>query len=461
MRRGCGTALFGLALLLAGCAAVQNLPVNIPISGTAPIASPGAATDVYSDDLLIGLSFSGGGTRAAAFSHGALIAFDETMLPPRAGGGRLIDRIDFVSGVSGGSVAAAYFGLKQRAALTDFKERFLLRNAEEELNTQINLATLGLALGGGVNGDRRLSQWLDRNLFEGATFGDLRKVRRPRIWINASDIYNRTPFVFGATAFGALCSDINAYPLSDGVAASAAVPIVFAPVVIESYSDRCNTPLPPAVQRARRNPQSAPLLRDFAEGIGHYRDGSMKYVKLLDGGLVDNFGLSGFTIARLAAEKPYEPMSPEQAVKIRRGMFLVIDAGRGPSGNWATTLEGPGGTEIIFASADTAIEAGMNASFTAFKALTLDWQQQLIRWRCSLSGPERARLGAKPGWNCKDLKFFIGRVGFDQFSGERGKELNVVPTRFKLPPEQVDLLIAAGRDAVRGSDAYRAFLGSL
>src|SRR5262245_6004405 len=193
MRRGCGTALAGLALLLAGCATVQNLPVNIPISGSAPIASPGAANDVYSDDLLIGLSFSGGGTRAAAFSHGALTAFDEAMLPPRAGGGRLIDRIDFVSGVSGGSVAAAYFGLKQRAALADFKERFLLRNAEEELNTQLNLGTLGLALGGGVNSDRRLSQWLDQNLFGGATFGDLRKVRRPRIWINASDIYNRTP----------------------------------------------------------------------------------------------------------------------------------------------------------------------------------------------------------------------------------------------------------------------------
>jgi NTE family protein len=36
-----------------------------------------------------------------------------------------------------------------------------------------------------------------------------------------------------------------------------------------------------------------------------------------------------------------------------------------------------------------------------------------------------------------------------------------VPTRFRLPPEQVDLLIEAGREAVRGSATYRAFVGSL
>jgi NTE family protein len=423
----------------------------------------GVPSEAYNDDLLIGISFSGGGSRAAAFSFGALTAMDETMLPQREGGGRLIDRIDFVSGVSGGSVTAAYFGLKQRAALVDFREKFLLRNAEEELNTQLNLATLGMALGGGVNGDRRFSQWLDQNLFGGATFGDIRAVRRPRIWINASDIYNRTPFVFGATAFGALCSDISAYPLSDAVAASAAVPIVFSPVVIESFGGRCNIPLPSAVERARNNPQAPPLLRDFAEALEHYRDGSMKYVKLLDGGLVDNFGLSGFTIARLAAEtdKPYEPMSPQQAVKIRRGMFLVIDAGRGPAGDWANTLAGPAGPEIVMASADTAIGAGMNASYIAFETLTLDWQQKLIRWRCSLAPAERARLGVKPGWNCRDLKFFVGRVSFDQFSGARAAELNAIPTRFKLSPESADLLINAGREAVRNSAPFRAFVGSL
>ena len=41
----------------------------------------------------------------------------------RATRGRMIDCVDFVSGVSGGSVTAAYYGLKKRAALDDFRER--------------------------------------------------------------------------------------------------------------------------------------------------------------------------------------------------------------------------------------------------------------------------------------------------------------------------------------------------
>jgi NTE family protein len=281
------------------------------------------------------------------------------------------------------------------------------------------------------------------------------------VWINASDIYNRTPFVFGQTAFNALCSDLNSYPIADAVAASSAVPVAFAPVIIESYGGKCTTPLPAKVERAVRDVNANPMLRSFALAISRYRDGSMKYVKLLDGGLVDNYGLSGFTIARLAADRPYEPMTPEQAVKIRRSMFLLIDAGRGPSGNWASKLEGPRGAELVAAAADTAIDASVRASYTAFQQVIHEWQRQLIGWRCSLPPAERKRLGVKPGWNCRDLKFFVGRVDFAQFTGERAAALNVIPTRFRLPPEQVETLIEAGREATRSSPAYRAFVGSL
>jgi NTE family protein len=35
------------------------------------------------------------------------------------------------------------------------------------------------------------------------------------------------------------------------------------------------------------------------------------------------------------------------------------------------------------------------------------------------------------------------------------------PLRFKLPPEQVDDVIAAGRDVLRASPTLRAFAGSM
>jgi NTE family protein len=60
--------------------------------------------------LLI-LAFSGGGTRAAAFAYGVL---EELAATPVVLGGRprrLLDEVDLISAVSGGSFTAAYYGL--------------------------------------------------------------------------------------------------------------------------------------------------------------------------------------------------------------------------------------------------------------------------------------------------------------------------------------------------------------
>ena len=103
----------------------------------------------------------------------------------------------------------------------------------------------------------------------------------------------------------------------------------------------------------------------------------------------------------------------------------------------------------------------MHASYTAFNGTMLEWQGALIRWRCSLSESQRQQLGVPANWNCRDVKFFVTRVGFDQLGLERAAALDAVPTSFRLPPEQVDTVIAAGRDALRANPTYGAFLKSL
>jgi NTE family protein len=440
---------------LAGCATVYNLPGNAPLG--AALADNNIARDIpnYEDDSLLALSFSGGGTRAAAFSFGVLQELDRAR-SGAAGTKTLLDRVDFVSGVSGGSVTAAYFGLKRRAALNDFRERFLLRNAEEGLKTQVSLGNIGRALAGGVN-NSQFTDWLDQNLFNGARFDALPEERRPRVWINASDIYNRTPFVFGKSTFDALCSDISSYRVAEAVAASAAVPLAFAPIVLETYPGGCSAPLPPWLDRVRNDPNAQPLLKSYAEAQARYRDGSMRYVKLLDGGLVDNYGLSGISVGLLAAQRPYEPLTERQAARLRRVLFLVVDAGRGISGDFAQTLEGPNGVELVSAAADTAIDASVRSSYAAFSALANDWNGRLKRWRCGLSAADRSRLGVGANWKCGDVTFYVERLSFDQLGAERAGILNAIPTRFSLPPEQVDELIAGGADALRQSSAYQAF----
>jgi NTE family protein len=452
------------ASLLVACAQViHNEPINQPLVPGAPLAAElGSGTaDVNTDDTIIALSFSGGGTRAAAFAFGVLNGLDETPAPGVASGGSLLDRVDFVTGVSGGSVLAAYYGLKKRKALADFKQRFLLRNAEENLQMNLSLLNIAKGLQGGVNDPTVFPRWLDDNLFEHATFKTLLQQRRPYIWINASDVYNRTPFIFGRVTFGALCSDLSSYPISTAVAASAAVPVIFAPVVIEGYPGHCPIPLPPWVDRVRANPDAAPLLRLFANAMARYHSGEVRYVKLLDGGMVDNYGLAGFTIARLLSTTPYGPLEPQQAVRLRRLLFVVADSGRAPSGAWAQTVEGPSGVNLITAASDTATESGAVGSYSAFQDAMADWQEALINWRCKLSAAERHNLGAPAGWSCRDVKIFLGRLAFDQLGPQRAAQLNAIETAFKLSPGQVELAIAAGRDALKTSSVFNAFLTSI
>src|SRR4029077_19552902 len=71
--------------LLVSCAQIHNDPINQPLlTATAPSVELGAGVETYYDDTVVALSFSGGGTRAAAFSYGVLTGFDEAPTPGRA-----------------------------------------------------------------------------------------------------------------------------------------------------------------------------------------------------------------------------------------------------------------------------------------------------------------------------------------------------------------------------------------
>ena len=440
-----------LALLLADCATFSP-PANAPVpEGSSPMAQL-SPPDVGGDTAMA-LAFSGGGTRAAAFAFGVLRGVDQ--LPTRDQRNYL-DQVVFVSGVSGGSVTAAYFGLKGRSALNDFRERFLIRNAEEDLKTSVNLRNIVQGLDGGVNNSSRFSGWLDRNLFDQATLGDLFQPGKPIVWINASDLYNRTPFLFSPITFAALCSDIGKYPLSKAVAASAAVPVAFVPMVLESFSGACTAPLPPWVDRVLADRNAGAQVRAFANALTRYRDPKqIKYVKLADGGITDNFGLSGLVIARAAAEKPYMPLAPEKAVRLRRFIFVVVNAGQAPEGDWARTIDGPAGAEMLNAVTDTAMNSAVRSGFDAFRLSIREWEDAIRKWRCSLPAAEARRLGASTDWRCSNFKFEIAEVGFDLFDPQRAAKLSAIPTRFKLPTEDVDFLIQSGSEAVLNHPVFK------
>ena len=164
-RLAASVACLGGVLALTACAGfgLRNAPINSALTDEALAAPQPAAGPVAlreSAETAIGLSFSGGGTRASAFAFGVLQELARTNFR-NASRSALIDQVSLVSGVSGGSVTAAYFALHGRDTLASFRQRSLIQDAEASLSTSVNVTNLVLLAKGGVNDRSGLPTWLD------------------------------------------------------------------------------------------------------------------------------------------------------------------------------------------------------------------------------------------------------------------------------------------------------------
>jgi NTE family protein len=378
--------LLPLCILVSSCAlSIENLPVNQKLDLSKYAAGENRVSPVRNivGENAIALSFSGGGFRASAFSFGALKAIEK--LEDQHKG--IVDDITFITSVSGGSLTAAYYGVNGKSSLSTFRENVLLRDAETDMRfSALAPSNFIRLLRGGLNDRTNLGTWLDKEVFKGASFADVYKRRKPDIWINATDVYNRTPFLFIPPVFNAICSDINTFSIAEAVQASMSVPVVFAPVLLQSFPENCPVPASPWIDTVLANPEASNTVKATARALKNYRDPAvMKYVKLVDGGVTDNFGLSSILIGRTASRTTYGPFTSQDVVRLRSMLFLVVDAGRGPSGDWALETGGPSGFDMALAATDTAIDAAARASYDGFRLMMSQWQQNIIEYRCSLS----------------------------------------------------------------------------
>lgn len=455
-----------IALTLAGCA---SRPINEPIDRVDPRAGYRPYLLIpkrQNNDLhtLFVLSFSGGGTRAAAFSYGVLEALRRTPVVVDGQRRRLVDEIDLITGVSGGSFTALAYALHGEQLFDEYEQRFLKRDVQGALIARaLNPANWPKYIGGSAGRSELAAEYYDEILFEGATFGDLQRESPIQTWINATDVANNTTFLFTPDTFDALCSDLSTLPLSEAVAASAAFPLVFSPIVLEAHQDECAYEEPAWLTTARNNPEATSAMRAHARALESYQDPDrVRFVKLLDGGITDNFGTTGLSVARARSENSYGPLSPEEAVRVNRILFLVSNAATETNFDWTQKVEGPGGGQLASSIIDSSIAAATRTAYDAMR-LTLDaWQADLITYRCSLPLSEVRRLrGSLQGWDCEDLKLFVGEVSFDVLPRDMQAELNEVPTRLRLAESEVDLVIEAGREATRRNPEFNLFLTSL
>lgn len=428
--------LIALALLLSACATAA--PINTQLSG------PGA--DVRGrapagEDLII-LALSGGGARAASFHLGVLRGMRELQ---GRDGRPLTDHIALITSVSGGSVLSAYYALHGDAGLDTFDEAYLAR--DWPVRRGRSPAAWASLMRGGMNGPEQLADWLDENVYDGARMNALGA--GPRVVLNATDIYNSTPFAFTRFFFDGICSNLMDVRVADAVAASMAVPVMFRPVLVESHADRCAGP-PAWTSRVLADRTEFENVRQAARAFENYRGDTraeQHYVHLSDGGVADNFGLLSLQVMR-AAEGPPAPLTQAEVLQARRVLLLVVNAEYiRPRTYQQEPGDAIGAVEMIVSPLDVATEVSKRASIDVWRAELPAFEQELREYRCGL--PTDARGGVR----CDDISVAMDVITFRDMEAAEYDALFDTATDVVLPAETISALIAAGQGVARRNAA--------
>jgi predicted acylesterase/phospholipase RssA len=289
-------SLLLLLLCLLGCTNknvrlnAANVPLELRVHNhtcASTVLEPSPATRPASrTGYFVGIAISGGGSRSANFSAASLLQLE------RIG---MLQKADYISSVSGGSLTAAYYCTSDdRQWNPENVQRALSHSFASDLIHRFlmpwNMATTFF-----TDYDRSdlLAEVFQETLFSrdgrGLTFGDLRP-DRPRLLMNATDLQSGRKFVFCDESFDDLNSDMAKFPIAWGCAASAAVPVLLHQVT----------------------------LRDYSTIFKQYRH-------FIDGGIADNLGIQTLVEVydaqtQAAAARKEPPPYPKGAV------FIVIDA---------------------------------------------------------------------------------------------------------------------------------------
>ena len=455
--------LVALALALAGCA---SRPINPPLDKSQ--AAYGyrfearAGFDRDRETLFI-LAFSGGGTRAAAFSYGVLEELRRTEIVMGGKRIRLLDEVDLITGVSGGSFTALAYALHGERLFDSYEERFLKRDVQGELLRRTLSPANWPALGSDGYGRSELAaQLYDEILFDNATFGDLTTRPGPTATVTATDISTGSRLTFAQGDFDLICSDLAKVPLSRAAAASSAVPLVLSPVTLDNYGGTCGYRKPRWV-RALEDPNnpSRPAGRALQrlKELDSFQDGvNRPYLHLVDGGLADNLGVRGVLEALEQVEASEALRNGPIIHSLKRIVVFVVNSLSVPETDWDRRERPPSDLVILLKATGVPIDRYSYEAVELLRDIIARWKTfRQLRAAGTFAGggnPVLSQVGSVP-----DIDIYPIDVSFSALAdaGER-RFLNDLPTSFVLAPDAVDRLRAAAGRAVRESPDFKRLL---
>ncbi|HVC12001.1 MAG TPA: patatin-like phospholipase family protein [Burkholderiales bacterium] len=404
-------------------------------------------------DMYFVVAFSGGGMRAAALAYGVLEALRDARFDWDGRSTTLLDQVDVLSGVSGGGLTAAYYAAYGAQTFSAYKRQFLLRDFDSDLLSGAMAPETSYRMSSPWFGRGNvLAEQLDRVLFHGMTYGQLRNDRSgPTLFLTATDLSLGTSFEFTPDQFRLMCSDLRAVPLAVAAAASSAVPVVFAPITLKNYAGPCSSGLPPGPQAA--HPSFAQRkIREYLAEQDTYRDRALRpYIHLVDGGLADNLGLRRIAQDIEMAGGLGPALEHGGATGVKKIIFLSVDAER--KNTFAADQSGDVPSLVAMFH---AIEFGFLSHNTTD---TYDqFAQTMSGWRSKIQADLRSGQGPfAPGVKVYDIE--VGLRSYPEAAMR--KALMDVPTSFALAPAQVDETIAAGPKILEANPEYRRLLRDL
>lgn len=453
-----------MPVLLGACA---TRPVNPPIAQTDPHAGyrlESRQAQVRNKDNLVILAFSGGGTRAAAFSYGALEFLRRTEIEG-AGGKRvrLLDEVDVITGVSGGSFTALSYGLYGERLFADYEQRFLKRDVQGELISRfLRPSYWGKLWSTGWGRSELAAELYDEILFQRATFGDLKRGKGPLILVSATDISTGSRFVFNQGIFDVICSDLDPMPLSRAAAASSAVPVVLSPVTIKNYGGTCNATIPewakPFLDTANPPRPAARAIRSLKAGLA-FGDGTHRpYLHLVDGGVSDNVGMRAVLDTLQVLESLQSAGVPTALDGTRRIVVFVVNSLSSPPTNWDESETPPGTANILLKSAGAPIDAFSYETTELLRDTAARWATlRRIRQSAAFAGNKDPEVEA--ALRVPAAEIYAIDVSFPALKDKAEFDyLNRQPTAFVLPPEAVDRLRAAAGTIILESPEFGRLL---
>ena len=301
-----------------------------------------------------------------------------------------------------------------------------------------------------------LQEMIEDLLQTKATMAALNQPGRQLTLLNATDMVAGQVFTFDRATLDDVCMDYDKVPVSLGVTASAAFPVAFTPVLLHDdfYLDpKCpgqrnaNLPYLTTLQsaggpyanlesyRTARYRQSlrneVVVERGSGDQVPPYR--TPVYLRLVDGGVADNSGLTAMRRALLATGAPADIGRLTSQGKLRHLVVIAVNARSDPqsdldkSTQYTTLLtmaNAISGTLVDSASSNSA------AAFQSFIKLLIDDRDTLVKL-----GQTQANFAVYPI-----------SIDFDQLpnatAAERQEQQKVksIATSWTLQPGDVALL---------------------